>query len=110
MPYFMRPRLLVLAALFALASHAALAREYPIGKPQIRDGLEVATVYLQPMTMEPAGMMRGASASDIHLEADIKAHGDKNGNGFAEGTCVPYLAVRLRDPKQGGNDGDRAAR
>ena len=39
--------------------------------------MEVAAVYLQPVAMEPPGMMRDAKASDIHLEADIKAT-DKN--------------------------------
>ena len=40
-------------------------------------------------------MMRDAKASDIHLEADIKAT-DKNSNGFADGTWIPYLAISLR--------------
>jgi periplasmic iron binding protein len=89
------------AALAAASSAPAL--EYPIGKPQIRDGMEVATVYLQPVTMEPAGMMRDAKASDIHLEADIKAT-DKNGNGFADGTWIPYLAIAYELSKQGSNE------
>jgi len=90
-----------LAALAAVT--AAQALEYPIGKPQIRDGMEIAAVYLQPVTMEPAGMMRDAKASDIHLEADIKAT-DKNGNGFADGTWVPYLAIGYELTKQGSSD------
>ena len=90
-----------LAALAAVT--AAQALEYPIGKPQIRDGMEIAAVYLQPVTMEPAGMMRDAKASDIHLEADIKAT-DKNGNGFADGTWIPYLAINYELAKQGSNE------
>jgi periplasmic iron binding protein len=90
-----------LAALAAVT--AAQALEYPIGKPQIRDGMEIAAVYLQPVTMEPAGMMREAKVSDIHLEADIKAT-DKNNNGFADGTWIPYLAIGYELTKQGSSD------
>lgn len=70
----------------------ALAAEYPIGKAQTLNGMEIAAVYLQPVEMEPEGMMRAASKSDIHLEADIRATKD-NKNGFAEGSWVPYLAI-----------------
>ena len=86
-----------------VASTAAVALEYPIGKPRIQSGMEIAAVYLQPVTMEPAGMMRDARASDIHLEADVKAT-DKNGNGFADGTWIPYLAITYELTKQGSND------
>jgi len=59
----------------ALAT-SALAAEYPIGKPKDMNGLEVAAVYLQPIEMDPPGMMRAAKDSDIHLEADIHATAD----------------------------------
>ena len=96
-------RPLLLAATALLLPGAAQALEYPIGKPQIRDGMEVAAVYLQPIAMEPAGMMRDARTSDIHLEADIKAT-DKNPNGFADGTWIPYLDVRYELTKQGATE------
>jgi uncharacterized protein involved in high-affinity Fe2+ transport len=72
---------------------AAQGKEYPIGKPKTASGMEVAAVYLQPIEMEPAGMMRPAAQSDIHLEADIHATKD-NPNGFADGEWMPYLLVR----------------
>jgi uncharacterized protein involved in high-affinity Fe2+ transport len=81
----------------------ALALENPIGKPQIRAGMEVTAVYLQPVSMEPAGMMRSVRDSDIHLEADIKAQSD-NPNGFPDGTFVPYLDVRYELAKEGTNE------
>ena len=90
-----------LALAAATLAGSAFAREYPIGKPQHHDGLEVSMVYLQPVTMEPAGMMREARASDIHLEADVKALGD-NKQGFAEGVFVPYLVLRYEIRKTGG--------
>jgi hypothetical protein len=76
-----------------LAPAAAHASEYPIGEPIVRNGLEIAAVYLQPIDMEPAGMMRGAADSDVHLEADIHAAAG-NPNGFGEGDWVPALAIR----------------
>ncbi|HMI75996.1 MAG TPA: iron transporter, partial [Steroidobacteraceae bacterium] len=66
--------MLVPALVVALGSTApAFALEYPIGKPQIRAGVELSMVYLQPVSMEPAAMMRSVHDSDIHLEADVKA-------------------------------------
>ena len=76
----------------ALAT-SALAAEYPIGKPKDLNGLEVAAVYLQPIEMDPPGMMRPAKDSDIHLEADIHATAD-NKNGLPEGAWAPYLAIK----------------
>jgi uncharacterized protein involved in high-affinity Fe2+ transport len=84
----------------ALASMAANAAEYPIGKQHIEGGMEVGAVYLQPVTMEPEGMMRKASDSDIHLEADIHAVKD-NPTGFAEGDWMPYLQVTYELSKVG---------
>ncbi len=81
------------AAAFVLSAVDATAKEYPIGKPQVRDGMEVAAVYLQPIEMDPPGMMRAAADSDIHLEADIKATKD-NQNGFPDGEWVPALVVK----------------
>jgi uncharacterized protein involved in high-affinity Fe2+ transport len=81
---------------------SAIAKEYPIGKVQKLEaaGLEVAAVYLQPIEMEPAGMMGDAKATDVHLEADIKAlKGNKNG--YAEGDWVGYLKVNYELTKDG---------
>ncbi len=89
---------LILAALFALHARAV---EYPIGTPHQRVGMEIAAVYLQPVNMEPDGMMRKAEESDIHLEADIKALAN-NPNGFEEGAWVPYLVVRYEVTKTDG--------
>jgi periplasmic iron binding protein len=81
----------------------AQALEYPIGKPQLKNGMEIAAVYLQPVVMDPPGMMRDAKASDVHMEADIKATHD-NANGFAEGSWIPYLSVKYEISKQGAPD------
>ena len=83
-----------------LITPLAQAKEYPIGEPQLCPGLEVGAVYLQPIEMAPAGMMRPTADSDIHLEADIRATAD-NRQGFQEGSFVPYLNVAFSLQKQG---------
>ena len=73
MPTFVRKPICKTVAAFGLlaSAMAAQALEYPIGTPQQRFGMEIAAVYLQPVVMEPDGMMRKAEESDIHIEADI---------------------------------------
>ncbi len=86
-------RLAGIAAFAAcIVASGAVAKEYPIGEAKERDGMHIAAVYLQPIEMDPPGMMRDAKESDIHLEADIKA-AKGNTNGFAEGDWMPYLRV-----------------
>ena len=80
-----------------LTSHAL---EYPIGTPQHLHGMEIAAVYLQPVEMEPAGMMTPAAKSDVHMEADIRAAAG-NPNGFAEGDWIPYLVINYEISKKG---------
>ena len=75
------------------AAGSAVAREYPIGKPVTQSTMEISTVYLQPIEMDPRGMMRAAAESDVHLEADVKATAG-NKNGFADGEWIPALDVR----------------
>ena len=80
------------AGFLVMGAGLAAAAEYPAGDPVIANGLEVGAVYLQPIEMEPAGMMKPAAETDIHLEADIHATKD-NANGFAEGDWIPDLAI-----------------
>jgi uncharacterized protein involved in high-affinity Fe2+ transport len=94
---FLRGGAAIAAAAAALSVSAA---EYPIGKQHIEGGMEIGAVYLQPITMEPEGMMRKASDSDVHLEADIHAV-KNNPTGFAEGDWMPYLQVHYELSKVG---------
>lgn len=80
----------VVAVLAGVSGAPAL--EYPVGEPQLVNGMEIAAVYLQPIEMEPAHIMKPAADSDIHLEADIHATQD-NINGFAEGDWIPNLTI-----------------
>jgi uncharacterized protein involved in high-affinity Fe2+ transport len=90
------PKIVLLAAssLVFAASASVHAAEYPIGEPQSMNGMQIAAVYLQPIEMEPAGMMNAAAESDVHLEADIHAT-KSNANGFAEGDWLPNLHVEF---------------
>lgn len=99
----------IAAAALILTAVQALAKEVPIGKHAVQQGLDVGAVYLQPIEMDPAGMMRKASESDIHLEADIKATKD-NRNGMADGDWVPALEVKYELTKlEGGGEPIRGA-
>jgi len=95
-----RPAAVALAWLGALMPLSAAAVEYPIGTPHNVAGMEIAAVYLQPIEMEPEGMMAKASESDIHLEADIHALAS-NAHGFPEGFWIPHLVVKYEITKQG---------
>ena len=88
---FMGTMLAILIYSGAITGVSAI--ETPIGIPQNMYGMEIAAVFLQPIEMEPEGMMAKASESDIHLEADIHAL-DNNPNGFPEGLWMPYLLVK----------------
>jgi len=90
-----------IGAALAWAAAPAFAKETPVGKPLTINGMEIGAVYLQPIEMEPPGMMRDAKDSDVHLESDIKAAKD-NPNGFARGDWVPALAVTYVLTKEGG--------
>lgn len=85
---------------FVIVSQSVAAAETPIGKHQIVNGVEIGAVYLQPVKMEPDGMMKKVEESDIHLEADIHAAKD-NPNGFAQGDWMAYLVVKYELTKTG---------
>ncbi|PAU65449.1 iron transporter [Pseudomonas indica] len=93
-------RIAPLPLALVLLAPLAQAKEYPIGEPQQCGGLEVGAVYLQPIEMEPAGLMRPAAESDVHLEADISAT-ENNPNGFQEGSFVPNLRIAFELRKEG---------
>ncbi len=96
----MRLVLLVMFAVALATSGPLSAKEIPVGPKQKVSGMEIGAVYLQPIEMEPPGMMRDAKDSDMHLEADIKAEKD-NTNGFATGDWIPYLVVSYELTKEG---------
>lgn len=88
-------KIIIASAVFI--SMSALAQEYPMGKPLIKNGMEISGVYLPPITMDTDGMDHSnmhlpASKADVHMEADIHAT-EGNPNGFAEGDWIPNLNI-----------------
>jgi uncharacterized protein involved in high-affinity Fe2+ transport len=74
-------------------------REYPIGSPVEKNGIQVAAVWLPPVAMDGQPM---AGTDVIHLEADVRAT-EGNPNGFALGEFVPYLKIAYTiTPASGG--------
>lgn len=87
----------IIIASAILISMSAFAQEYPMGKPIIKNSMEISGVYLPPITMDTDGMDHSnmhlpASKSDVHMEADIHAT-EGNPNGFAEGDWIPNLNI-----------------
>ncbi|AHA27863.1 iron transporter [Candidatus Liberibacter americanus] len=83
--------------IISILPSAVFAKEYPLGSPVIKNGMEIQGVYLQPITMDIDHSKRrsshlGLDKYDIHLEADIRSVQD-NPNGFAQGDWLPYLHV-----------------
>lgn len=96
----MKKRTTLAAGLALLSTTGMLnAADFPIGDPVVKNGMEIAAVYIQPTKMEPMlpGMM---TMTDIHLEADISAT-KNNPNGWAEGSWVPYLQISYHIRKVG---------
>ena len=85
-------------ALAIVGLSVSAAQAAPIGKPVQKGGMEIGAVYLQPIEMDPPGMMRPAKDSDV--QADIHATAD-NKTGFPEGEWVPYLVVNYEIQKVG---------
>ncbi|MDY0249549.1 MAG: iron transporter [Pseudomonas sp.] len=95
---------LVLACSLAVCTSQAFAKEYPVGQPILKNGMEIAGVYLQPVSMDNgSGHTHHMPAvdADIHLEADIHAT-ENNPNGFAEGDWMPYLSITYQLQKLDG--------
>lgn len=90
--------LVILGTSVATMSTHALAGDVRIGSVN-KNGMEVAAVYIQPVTMEPMTEEMKKPA-DIHLEADIHAI-KGNEQGFAEGDWMPYLRISYVIKKKG---------
>lgn len=99
----MRPAMTMLAiaasATFAL-SHAAHAREYPIGGPVHANDMEIAANYLVGIEMAPMPPGMAMGPDTVHLETDVHATAD-NVWGFADGAWIPYLGIDYTLTKQG---------
>lgn len=99
--------------MLALSVAAAGAVEYPIGTPEQRYGMEIAAVYLQPVVMEPDGIMRKPEASDVYMEADIRALGDNPTalpRASGSRTCAYATTAATGSPRESVSGGGHQAR
>ncbi len=85
-------------AMACVSLSSALAGEQAVGDPIEKNGMEIAGVYLQSVTMEP--VLPSDGPTDIHLEADIHALKGNN-NGFGEGEWIPFLTITYKVEKLG---------
>jgi periplasmic iron binding protein len=72
-----------------------------INTTSIPPQLNIGTVYLQPITMAPTGMMLPRNQADIHLEIDIHAKANLKARGFAPGDWLPNVNVNYTIQKVG---------
>lgn len=81
---------IIIATAFVSLTGLVQAGDVRIGSVE-KHGMELAAVYIQPVTMAP--MMPGMGGdADIHLEADFHALAS-NRHGFSEGDWIPYLDI-----------------
>jgi uncharacterized protein involved in high-affinity Fe2+ transport len=90
---------LIAVAALATAS-AASAKEYYVGEPVVKNGVQIVPNYLLGIQM--AGMVPGMSMDKdaIHLEADVHA-AKNNPQKLAEDTWIPYLTIKYTITKPG---------
>ena len=94
-----------LAAVAAVAAALAAgspvhAKEYYVGEPVVKNGLQIVPNYLTGIQMAgmPPGMDMAKDA--IHLEADVHA-AKGEAHGLPEDTWIPYLTIRYTLTKPG---------
>ncbi len=83
--------ILALAVGLSIAASAS-AKEYPVGGPVHKDGMEIESSYLlniETLPM-PTSMVMGKDV--IHIETDVHATKD-NKWGFPKDAWIPYLTV-----------------
>ncbi len=88
------------AAAIALASPSAMAREYFIGGPVLKNDMQIVANYLEGVEMAPMmpNMQHGPGV--VHIEADIHATAD-NSWGYPDGAWIGYLTVGYTLTKDG---------
>jgi uncharacterized protein involved in high-affinity Fe2+ transport len=89
------------AAGLTTSASTALASEFYMGEPVVKEGMQFSPAYLTGIEMDrhPAGMSMSAGA--VHVEIDIHAAKGES-HGFPEDAWIPYLTVTLTVEKIGG--------
>ncbi|MFI4994687.1 MAG: iron transporter [Hyphomicrobiales bacterium] len=89
-----------LGAGLALSGQMALAAEFYIGEPVVKEGLQLVPNYLTGIEMDrhPPGM--SMDPNSIHVEIDVHATKDEK-HGFSEDAWIPYLTIATTLEKVG---------
>lgn len=87
-----------------LAAFPAVAGEFYIGEPVVKEGMQIVPNYLVGIEMDrhPHGMAMDKNA--IHLEVDVHATKDET-HGFAEDAWIPYLRIKYKLIRLGNTTG-----
>ncbi|SDC15533.1 iron transporter [Acinetobacter boissieri] len=75
-----------------LFSGTVFAKEYPVGGPVKKEGMEIASSYLLGIETSPMPVSMDMGEDVIHLETDVHATAD-NKWGFATDAWIPYLSI-----------------
>jgi uncharacterized protein involved in high-affinity Fe2+ transport len=90
---------LIAAAAMATAS-AASAKEYYIGEPVVKNGVQIVPNYLLGIQMATMVPEMDMAKDAIHLEADVHA-AKGNAQKLAEDTWIPYLNIKYTITRPG---------
>src|SRR5581483_7877157 len=94
-------RVSLICACLAIPAGAALADEFYVGEPVVKEGMQFVPNYLTGIEMDRHAPGMAMDPNAIHFEIDIHATKDEK-HGFAEDAWIPYLNVNLRLEKVGG--------
>lgn len=99
----MKKHILAVVIPAMMVSAVAMAKEYPVGGPVIKEGMEIASSYLLDISMKPHVVSMEMGADTIHLETDVHATQD-NKWGFPAEAWIPYLSIDYVLTKNGDKD------
>ncbi len=88
------------ASLFAL-SCPALAKEFYIGEPVVRNDMQLVPHYLIGIEMDPMPKNMSHGPDAVHLELDVHATKDEK-HGFKEDEWIPFLTIEYTIEKTSG--------
>ncbi|MBF7683188.1 iron transporter [Acinetobacter sp. B5B] len=87
-----KPLLMSVSLSTLLFSGAVFAKEYPVGGPVKKEGMEIASSYLLGIETNPMPVSMDMGQDVIHLETDVHATAD-NKWGFPADAWIPYLTI-----------------
>ncbi|MBP0614675.1 iron transporter [Jiella sp. KSK16Y-1] len=80
----------------------ALAGEFYIGEPVMKEGMQLSPAYLTGIEMSGVAPGMSTAKDAIHVEIDVHA-GDKEAHGFPPDAWIPYLSILTTVAKTDGS-------